>query len=327
MYIATDETGSFREGKDLEYGIVTLVTITDKEWGKLKGLLDQLYPEGWSHIKGTNIEDEKREKIIKFIGKKHEIKYTSILYDLTFGTDEWVDYHKAGQVGKIKEAVESLKAQNGHKSLIEEIELMARRLNGMSNADYSKFILIYDIYREWLQFYQFDFLYIHKNNDTWDLNHIIDKQSRAGNFKTVLDEMLVLTTNNLNPEFRTYSPEELKDKDHPFELKHATLFEGRSAIDGRKVFKNVKISNEQDDPVLFLPDLIGNTIHRSIKFRGEKKWLKMLKQIKSNRSIIMNNKFRQGKNNYYLVRGFNPTLDRYQVNPIITEHWALMNGV
>ncbi len=30
MYVAIDETGSFREGKDLEYGIVTLVTITDK---------------------------------------------------------------------------------------------------------------------------------------------------------------------------------------------------------------------------------------------------------------------------------------------------------
>ena len=327
MYIATDETGSFREGKDLEYGIVTLVTITDKEWLKLKALLDQLFPNGWSKIKGSNIDDANREKIIKYIGKKHEIKYTAFLFDLTFGTDEWVKFHRDGQVNKVQIAINSLKKDNGHPNLISEMELLGRRLNRLSNADYSKFILIYDLYREWLQYYQFDFVYIHRDNDSWDLNHIIDNQSRAGNFKTVLDQMLILTTNHLNPDFTTYSPQELKNTNHPFELKYSTQFNGKNAIDGHKVFKNLRISNEQDDPVLFLPDLIGNTIHKSIKNRHQKRWLKMLKRLSSNRSLTMNNKFREGKNNYYLVRGFDKTMERYKLNPIISEHWSLMNNL
>ncbi|MFZ2025112.1 MAG: hypothetical protein WAV51_02445 [Microgenomates group bacterium] len=327
MYIAIDETGSFREGKDLEYGIVTLVTITDNEWRKFRSLMDALYPNGWSDIKGKTIDDGNREKILKYIGTKYEIKYTSLLFDLKFGIDELVKYQRNGQVRLIKESIDSLKINNGHKSLIDELELMARRLNAMSNADFSKFMLIYELYREWMQYYQFDFIHIYKANDSWDLNHIIDTQTKSENFKTILNQMLILTTNHLNPEFKIFSPQELRNIKHPFELKHSIMFEGRSVLDGHKVFRNLKISNEQNEPVLLLPDLIGNTIHRSIKYRYEKKWLKMLKRIMSNRSITMNNKFRIGKNNYYLIRGFDRNMNQENLNLILQEHHTLMNHI
>lgn len=324
MLIAIDETGSFREGRDLEYGIVTLVTITDKEWAKFKLFLSKLYPNGWNSVKGNNINDFNRNKILKYIGSKHEIKYFSILFDLTSGSDEWVNYHRKGQIDKINESIARLQSSNAHRSLIEEMKLIASRLKNLANADYSKFILIFDLYHEWVRFYQFDFVYIHINNDSWDLKHIIDEQSKAGNFKTLLNQMLILTTNHLNPEFRTFSPVELKDRNHPFELKHAIILEGKSAIDGHKVFKDLKVSNEQDDPVLFLPDLIGNTIHRSIKYRDDQRWLKMLRRLRSTQSIIMNNRFRKGKNNYYLIRGFDKSKDERSVNPILREHYHLM---
>jgi len=327
MYIAIDETGSFREGRDLEYGIVTLVTITDKEWGKLKSLLDKLYPQGWTDIKGKNIDYLNRKKLLKFIGSKHEIKYSSILFDLTAGSDEWVDFHRKGQVNKVNIAIAKLQSSNGHPDLIKEMRLIASRLSKLANADYSKFIFIYDLYYEWLCFYQFDFVYIHITNDSWELNHIIDNQSKAGNFKTLLNQMLILTTNHLNPTFRTFSPQEFKGKKHPFELKHAIIFDDKSAIDGHKVFKNMKISNEQNDSVLLLPDLIGNTIHRSIKYRHEIKWLKMLKRLQSTRSIVMNNRFRKGKNNYYLIRGFDKSKNKFEMNPIIREHYNLMKNL
>lgn len=327
MYITIDETGSFREGKDLEYGLVTLVSITDKELEKLKKYVDSIFPEGWSTLKGKTIDDIRREKLLKYIGTKHEIKYTSILFDLTFAKDDWVNHQRDGQVQKVTVAIEDLEKNGGHPNLIKEMKLLRSRLSKLSNADFSKFILIYELYREWLQYYQFDWLYVHPKNDNWDLNHIIDNQSRAGNFKTLLEQMLILTTNHLNKDFKTFSPEELKGVDHPFEKKHSTVFNGKSAIDGHKIFQNLKISNEQDDPVLLLPDLIGHTIHKSIKHRQEQKWLKMLKRIKSNRSITLNNRFREGKDNYYLVRGFDRSKTKYDMNPIINEHYTLMSVI
>lgn len=325
MYIAIDETGSFREGRDLEYGIVTLVTITDKEWQKLKAYIDSIFPEGWNAIKGNTIDDIRREKILKYIGTKNEIKYSSILFDLTFANDEWVENQRSGQVEKVTIAIEDLEQNGGHPNLIKEMKLLRSRLSRLSNADFSKFILIYELYREWLRFYQFDWIYIHPGNDSWDLHHIIDNQSKAGNFKTLLDQMLMLTTNHLNKDFKAYSPKELKD-DHPFERKHATVFNEKSAIDGHKIFKNLKVSNEQDDPVLLLPDLIGHTIHKSIRHRYEPKWIKMLKRVKSNRSLTMNNKFREGKDNYYLVRGFDRSKTKYDINTIINDHYSLMSA-
>jgi len=156
---------------------------------------------------------------------------------------------------------------------------------------------------------------------------VIDSQSRAGNFKELLKDMLTLTTNHLNKNFITYSPTELKDIDHPFYSKHEIKYEEGVAIDGHKVFKNLKITSEQEEPVLLIPDLIGNTIHKSIKFRSEHKWLAMLNRVKSRRSLIMNNRFREGNNNYYLVKGFDKSKEYYQLNPIIREHWRLMNSL
>lgn len=325
MYISIDETGSFREGKDLEYGLITLVSITDLEWEKLKLYLSRMYPKGWGKLKGSNINYVDRSKLIKYIGKKHEIKYTTLLFDLNFGTDERIEYHRSGQLGKLDKCINSLSTSNGHPNLINDLEVMRRRLNSMSKSDYTKFILIYELYREWMQYYQFDFININQKNDTWDLKHRIDNQSRAGNFKTILEDMLTLTTSHLNPDYIPYSPIELKDKNHPFETKHSIVIDGHSAIDGHKIFNDLKISNEQDDPVLLLPDLIGNTIHKSIKFRKQKVWLKLLRHLSSNRSLVMNNRHRSGKNNYYLVRGFNIDSKESFGNRIIQEHWELMN--
>jgi len=132
MYIAIDETGSFKEGRDLEYGIITLVSISDSAWKMIQLYLDDIFPNGWQDVKGKNISISKRKLLLNFIGELKEIKYTSILYDLSLGTDEWVDYHKNGQTVKLDIAVKSLIENNGFQSMIDELETMKRRLLSMS---------------------------------------------------------------------------------------------------------------------------------------------------------------------------------------------------
>ena len=65
MIIAVDETGSFRAGKDLTYGLISLVSITDSEWVKFSSFMDRLYPKGWKDVKGKLLPLDKREAIFK----------------------------------------------------------------------------------------------------------------------------------------------------------------------------------------------------------------------------------------------------------------------
>lgn len=54
-----------------------------------------IFPNGFTGIKGRSLTKEQRKQILRYIGKKPEIKYTATLYDLSGGSDELVNYHKS----------------------------------------------------------------------------------------------------------------------------------------------------------------------------------------------------------------------------------------
>lgn len=322
MIIAVDETGCFSESGTLKYGLVTLVTVTDKEWVKFSGFMDNLYPKGWSKIKGTNITFENRQKILKYIGKKQEIKYTCFLYDLTPGTDEWVKWHKNEQVKRIEKSITSVKKQSGHPNLIRELELIRNQIRNLSVSDYSKFIMIFELFVQWQRFFQFDYVYTYHKNDSWRMRHIIDTQNKPDKFKWLVKNMLSLTTSERNPNYGIYSPKEWLNG-HPFNEIYG-MKEDINKINAKLFYENFKIGNELQDLELLLPDLIGNTIHKSIQNRKIKQWLKLVKRLTSNRSLTITNKVTGNNHQYYLIRGFDKLRPKKAVNPILREHCLLL---
>lgn len=325
MIVTVDETGSFKEKGDIEYGLVTLVTITDSEWIKFSEFMKNLYPAGWHEIKGTNISLENRIKIIKYIGKKPEIKYTTFLYDLTSGTDEWVNYHRNEEVKRLNKTIEDIKNKKGHQSLISELELLRNQLGNLTVSDYSKFIMIFELFVEWQKYFQFDYFYTSPQNDSWKMKHIIDTQNKPNKFKNLLKNLIMLTTNELNPSYGINSPKEWM-VNHPFNKIYGVP-NRPEAFNGKLFYKDFKIGTEQKDLQLILPDLIGNTIHKSIKNREKPMWLKLLRRLKPNRSLTITNKVSGNKYQYYLVRGFDRLRERKAVSPAIKEHSILMSKV
>jgi len=325
MIVAVDETGSFKEKGDIEYGLVTLVTITDSEWTKFSDFMAKLYPSGWNKVKGTHISLENRTKILKYIGRKQEIVYTTFLYDLTSGTDRWVNYHKNEEVKRINKTISDIKNNNGHQSLISELELLRNQLRNLAVSDYSKFIMIFELFVEWQKFFQFDYFYTSPKNDTWKMKHIVDTQNKPDKFKNLLKSLIMLTTNELNPYYRINSPKEWMAS-HPFNKIYG-IPNRPEAFNGKLFYKDFKIGAEQDDLQLILPDLIGNTIHKSIKNRQSVMWLKLLKRLKPNRSLTITNKVSGNKYQYYLVRGFDRLRERKAVSPSIKEHSILMSKI
>lgn len=271
-----------------------------------------------STVKGNNIDFQTRERILKYIGSKPEIKYFSILFDLNSGSDQAIQAHKDKQLQKFQEAADGIKNPI-HPNMAKEILLMRNQVKNLSLSNYVKYIFATGLFSDWQQYFQFDYVYLDPKRDSWELNHIIDNQSEPGKFIRLVRDTMVLTNNELNPNFKVYSPKEWP-KNHPFNKKNGT---GRSKakIDGRLFFKNFRLGDEKIDFCLFLPDLIGNTIYNSIMKSSEIRWLKILKRIKQNRSLSITLKDKIG---YYIINGFDPTKTKHDINPMIKAHHKLM---
>ena len=325
MIIAVDETGSVKQGNSLEYGLVTLTTISDSEWIKFSNFMNNLYPNGWKYIKGTNITHNNRKKILKYIGKKQEIKYTTFLYDLTFGTDKWVKYHQSEEVKRFNKSINDIKRKKGHAKYISQLELLRNQLGNLSVSDYSKFIMIFELFIEWQKFFQFDYFYTHIKNDSWKMKYVVDTQNKPDKFKSLLKNVIQLTTNELNPDYKIYSPQEWI-KDHPFNKIYG-ITNMINSFNGKLFYSDFTIGNELSDPQLLIPDLIGNTIHKSIEKRKRPMWLKILKRIKQNRSYTITNKVTGNNYQYYLIRGFNKKRDRKTVSKALKEHCVSMSKI
>lgn len=106
----------------------------------------------------------------------------------------------------------------------------------------------------------------------------------------------MLTTNNRNPNYKVYFPIEF-GKDHPF-FKEYDIKEG---FDGKKFFGEFNFNTEENEPLLKLPDIVGNTIYRALKQPDNFIYVEALKMLKNNRSLLLTFK---NKKNYYTIYGF-----------------------
>jgi len=319
MIIGVDETGSFKDNQTEQFGLVTLVSVTDSEWKNFQEFINTNFPTAFNNTKGSNIPFPDREKILKYIGHHPEIKYTTIIYDLNYGQQAVVEAHKINQIVKIQNwIIENL--TNAYLSLIEDLELLRNQIGNLSSTDYSKFFFITELFIEWQQYFLFDYVYTHISRDSWKMEHVVDTQVKPDKFKRMVNATMHLTANNYNPNFSVKTPKEWEDT-HPFLVNHSV--DGtRDFQDGKKLFENFKIGTEQTDHILFIPDLIGNTVFNSILHADSVSWLKILARLKQNRSITMTKNGK--KNNYYLISGFSGSDPSVSTNQIFQKHFDKM---
>jgi hypothetical protein len=200
-------------------------------------------------------------------------------------------------------------------------------------SDYAKFILIFDLIIEWNRYHLFDLVHLTTHRDTWNFNLVIDTQNKPKKFERLISAMMILTTSERNPDYHSYIPTEwssLEDQ-HPYIKKYAIADINDSQesstlrIDAKKVYPNVVVSSEQASSQLFLPDFIGNVIHRSLSHAGRvSENHKLLSRLRSARTLGMNNRHRKSKNNYYIIRTFNADLKPNEYSQIFVEHYGQM---
>jgi hypothetical protein len=326
MKILLDETGSFRDNsKDLEYGMVTAVIISDRDWEKLNKYLNGVFLNGWSDVKGTNITFEKRREVLKFIGRNNSIKYLTLINNLKLSNDTSVELFRKGQNKKIDQAIERVHKVNGSQELIEDLRILKSRFAKLSIGEYVKLMSFYEVYKKLIPFLEVDLYEIPTSSDGWEIEHIIDSQNQPGKFLTVLRNHMALTLNHLHDDYFVIALEEMSG--HPFRQKYSGKVDGIEGFDNKKFFKKIEISSEENRPELIIPDLIGNTIHKSIKNQNERKWLKALKLIKRNRSNALRNKRTGEFEDYYHITGFDPTVDMNDLNKFFTSHWIKMKNL
>jgi len=321
MIIAVDETGDFRRSSDQKFGIVSLVTITDSEWIKFSNFIHKHFPNGFENLKGKTLSNIEREKVLKYIGSKQEIRYSAFVYDLSGGKDESVEYHKSETINRAKEKLKILE-KDLNPSYINDTLLYLNQLRSYSIGDYAKFTAFTELFINWQKYFLFDYVFTNIKNDSWNLKIVVDTQNQPNKFLRLVKNTLKLTTNELNPNYRIYTPKEWPPN-HPF-LNNNSETGNIHRQDGNKFYKNFIIGKEEEYPELFLPDFVGHTIQNSILKRNEKKWLKNLKRVKPNRSLSIKNK---NSESYYKIIGFDRDKDSKDILLELKEHYNLMREI
>lgn len=313
MHVFTDESGQFVESPNSEWAILVVSTITDKTLDQFENFYKNLFGDKWSETKASQLDFPTREKLLRFIGSHSEIRYAAFVFDYKSTSEKAISQHKIGQIKKLEEAIEKTRPVAKHQSLIDDLELLRNQMRKMSASDYLKAIMTIECYRDWIQIFPFDYFYTNIKRDSWFLEHVFDMQSTPGKFVRIIYALLYLTTNSLaGANFPLYLPEEWP-KTHPFFLNYDTP----EGTDMKKLLVNRRCGDDKQDIGLKIPDLIANTIFRSIERQGEIRWLKILKRIKSNRSYVHR---KGGKPDYYKVITFRGDLTAHKPSDKIREH-------
>jgi hypothetical protein len=317
MHIFTDESGQFNESLNSEWAIMVICSITDKELQQFSEYYTGLFGNQWSTVKASQLELATRKKLIKYISKHDEIRYTAIVYDFKSTSENAISQHKAGQLMKIEEAIEKTRPIAKYPSLITDLELLRNQIRNLSSCDYLKVIMTYEAYRDWMQTFPFDYFYTNWSRDSWILDHVFDMQSTPGKYIRIFYNMLYLTTNSLaGANFPLYLPQEWP-MDHPLFKKYHT----EEGTDMRKMLENRRCGDDKQDIGLKLPDLISNTLLRSIQRQNEIAWLKILNPLKGNRSYVHK---KDNKPDFYKIIAFRGGLDNVEPSSKISTHAKLM---
>ncbi|MDO8618623.1 MAG: hypothetical protein Q7R49_01615 [Candidatus Daviesbacteria bacterium] len=316
MNVFTDESGHFVESPNSEWGILVVCTITDKALGEFSTYYMNLLGENWPKAKASQLDFNTRRTLLKYIGRHPEIQYSAFIYDYKSTSGDSISSHKLGQVKKLEEAIERTRPIAKHQSLITSLELLRNQLRKLSSSDYLKVIMTFTYYKEWIQTFPFDYVYTNTSRDSWEMKHVFDMQNAPEKFVKLIYSLLYLTTNSLaGANFPLYFPTEWP-KDHPYFQNYHTS----EGTDMRKLLSNRRCGDDTKDIGLKLPDLISNTLLRSIQRQNEIQWIKILGYIKSSRSFLHK---KGGRTGYYKTIAFPGGSDIHPSSKI-KRHWDLM---
>lgn len=317
MHIGIDETGNFNKYPKNEIGVFTLVTITDKKYDEAVQRALSVYKRKGNFIKSKDIKPVERKKLLKYVSVNPEIKYTSLVVDLSYCTDATIKSHQEGQIEKLNKNLEIMsKDTNFMDSYVKDFTLLRNQIRKLSIPDYLKFYFTTELIAEWQQYFQFDYVYTPVDRDSWELQPVLDTQNKQEMFKRIVISMLSLAFNEQNPEYSVFTPKEW-DKEHPMIRKYDV--EGdRSRIDARKLFSNLTIGSEKEHPIILYADFIGNLLYKSLNNPNTDN-CKLVAKLRSNRSLTLTSKDR--KFDFYKVGGFDKTKSTTEINKNIKANW------
>ena len=293
MIVALDETGDFIDAAGEKYGMVTLVSWTDKEFDSFKKEMSKLLGSEWHINKGQTISLDDRTKVIRYVGRRPEIRYTTLLYNIEPDNSFSIRKQQNEAVFKIRHRLAG--QLDAPADIVEKIDLLSNQLEGLSVTDYVKFHLIIVLYHQWIAAFALDYSHTHLSRDGWRIKYTIDTQTKSARFLQMVQLFLKLNMHQANFTYSMVLPIEW-GLDHPFLKNHVVKdLEDRIKLS----FDDMVIGREQDHPELFLPDLIGNTIFRSINRQDDTRWLRLLKKLKPNRSHAITVDKEATENYYY----------------------------
>lgn len=319
MYIFVDESGKFESQLQSDFGVMVIVTISDKAYEDCKSFFTSTSSFGINayEIKANSLDVSEREIFLKYIGRHPEIKYSAFVYDHKATSSDAISLHQQKQVKKVEEGIERIRRIATYPSLITDLELLRNQLRKLSLADYLKVISLIESLREWARTFSFDYFYMDITRDNWDIHHIFDMQNQASTFVRLVYALLSMSSNELTPNVEPIQLPADWTGSHPF-LKKYNLPQG---VDMKSFFKNRECKDDKVEIGLKLPDLISNTIFRSIQRQADKKWLKLLKRIWPNRSFIH---AQHGQVDYYKVVTFPSSEGNVMMSEKIINHFHAM---
>ena len=263
MKIFLDETGnlSYKNVNDLCF-IVTLVSIPDNDCQDIKTFLNN------NNIsKGTNINDSDRKKVFQELSKFKNLKYCLVILEPNTNNKESAREIREKQLGefdKVKSKTKNLEDQYNHLKKLKDSEFMKWRIFHQSiEFFYSSFFK--------------DYSYFAINNDSWNFSFIIDTQNKPFMFT----ELLKFFLTNSGREKSIECPLSWDDK-HPFIKNHIINQRDRIVINTESLFNDIECKKEEEEILLNIPDIIGNTFYR-IFYEEQYCWIEYVKLLDRNR--------------------------------------------
>lgn len=300
MKILIDETGKFELKSKNDFAIITLVSIPSSEEKPLLKLLSKIqknYPH--RKIKGTKIRFPDRVKIFDYLKNMPFIKYSSVFTGGIIPTKLGLQRFRKLQVEKINKSIE-LPRKIKNLSLVKDLELFRNQIDNLSMADFTRFFIIVDLIIKWQGVFLYDYLGYPQSKETWDVDFVLHTLNKPQKMKRILKSFIKLTTNRRNPQYAIFLPEEWSPT-HKFISKYDT----KDGLNAKKIYENFDFYTEEQQPLLKIPDIIGNSFFRLVNKPDNIAYTELIKMLKNNRSLYMTLK---SKRNYFVVTGFNKAL-------------------
>lgn len=299
MKVLVDETGIFELKNRNDFASITLVTIPTTEEKPFLKLLDSIQKGYLRRIKGTNIRFSDRVKIFFHIKSSPYIKYSLAVTSGSLHAETSIKDFKKAQLGKLQKSIEIPK-KIGNVSLVKDLELLKNQANNLSIGDFAKFIFICNQIIDWQRVFLYDYLNYPEDKESWLFEFIIDSLNKPEKMKRLAKSFIYLTTNNLNPNYGVFLPKEWLPK-HKFVKRYDT----KAGLNAKKLFKNLSFCSDEEEPLLVIPDLIGNSFLRATNNPDNIAYLELIKMLDKNRSLFMTLK---QKNNYFIVTGLDRSM-------------------